>query len=101
MKKINDDGWKTSCAICLITTLSYAYYTEFTLLALLCLTVGMLYEQTIEWLAHCFLQHGRSRLLRFFKARHLRHHRDTDNHHALQPLIILYQQLLFCCPHFY
>lgn len=86
--KINDDGWKTSCGICVAASLACCYHLKFNFLIILCLAGGVLYEQTVEWLAHHFLQHGRSRALVFFKARHMRHHRDPVTHHALQPIVI-------------
>ena len=87
-KKINDDGWKTSCGICVVASWACCYHLQFNFLLVLYVAGGMLYEQTVEWLAHHFLQHGRNRTLVFFKARHMRHHRDPVTHHALQPVVI-------------
>ncbi len=49
---------------------------------------GMLYEQTVEWGAHGWLQSQPVEGLEFFRWRHGRHHKDPESHHALQPISI-------------
>ncbi len=87
-KTLNDDGWILSSILCLIVMLYYINFTILSLLSIVFIAIGVFYEQTIEWLAHGWLQHYECKIFYFFNLRHERHHKDPLTHHALQPIIV-------------
>lgn len=86
--KINDDGWRITCLICAFAILYCAPYLKLHWMGVAALLVGILYEQVIEWLAHGWLQHHSCKVFNFFVQRHHRHHINTGQHHALQPIAV-------------
>lgn len=56
------------------------------MLSIFGILLGCLYEQTVEWSAHGWFQHGDTRIFRYFERRHFRHHQEPRVHHALQPI---------------
>jgi hypothetical protein len=87
--KLNDDGWRMTTAICLIS--AGACLSRVSCrgrVAAPAFVAGVIYEQLVEWAAHGWLQSEEVDGFQFFRWRHGRHHRDPANHHALQPLSV-------------
>lgn len=89
LRKINDDGWVPTTTFCVLTAaLAVALMKRPFRAGIPGIAVGVLYEQTVEWAAHGWLQSQLVDGFEFFRWRHGRHHKNPRAHHALQPISI-------------
>lgn len=85
LKRINDDGWKETIVICLVVMVTCFCYVQISIVAIASFVLGNLFEETLEWLGHGWVQHYPSKIFDFIE-RHKRHHNETRVHHAIQPI---------------
>jgi len=90
LKQINDDGWIISMVICIIFSIVILFHIKLLIASIIGVIIGILYEHIVEWFAHGWFQHYNCEVFNFFNWRHQRHHDNSEQHHALQPIIILF-----------
>lgn len=87
VKRFNDDAWKTSCLVSFLFCLACLYRAPISATVVVGFGVGVLYQEFIEWYGHLLQHRASSKVLRYFRVRHGRHHTYPEAPHALQPLI--------------